>query len=120
MIPEELQNDYATLVEKVHWPVFREKLASDYGIVARSEEDKAALLELAGILQVAKAEESTKSASYASPYTAVVDELKGVMNKEAGSSFDTSLDRLVTKAASDLCQDSQIAEAAAHWAQLTV
>lgn len=118
MIPQELQSDYLTLVERVHWPVFREKLASEYGIVARNEEDKAALLELAGMLQVAQAEEAVKSASYASPYTSVVDELKGVMNKQAGNSFDTSLDRLVIKAAADLCGDGEIANAAANWAQV--
>ena len=67
MIPQELQPHYNMLVEQVHAPLFFEKLASDYGIVARTQEERAELLELAGILQVERAKEQVKQASAGSP-----------------------------------------------------
>lgn len=121
MIPENMQSEYATLVENIHWPVFAEKLASDYGVVARTEEDKLALLELAGVIQVAKAEEQVKQASAGSPYAAVVDELKTAMNHNgSAANYDTTLDRLVKQAAVQLSENPEIADAAAKWASFLV
>lgn len=115
MIPAEIQNDYATLVSNVHAPIFFEKLASEYGIVPQTEDDKTALLELAGILQVENAKHSVKQASAPGPFVGVVDELKGALNTSSATSHETSLDRLIKSAADQFLSDSNVAESAFNW-----
>lgn len=120
MIPSEVQNEYATLVSNVHAPIFFEKLASEYNIVPRNEEEQAALLELAGILQVEQAKHSVKQASAPSPFISAVDELKGALNQSNGTTHETSFDRLVKSAADQFLNDSEIADAAFTWGAFQV
>lgn len=42
---------YSTLLERVYVPTFLEKLASVYGVVPKSEQDIASLLETAGFIK---------------------------------------------------------------------
>lgn len=115
MIPNEVQNEYATLVRNVHAPIFFEKLASEYGIVPQSEDDQAALLELAGILQVENAKHQNVKQASDNVFTSVVDELKNTLNDAEGTGHETSFDRLVKTAAAQFLSDEAVAESAFRW-----
>jgi hypothetical protein len=57
------QEAFQKLVANVHGPVFFDKLARDYGIVAQTVEDQQAFLELASNIQAKKAAEEVKAAA---------------------------------------------------------
>jgi hypothetical protein len=119
--PEFPQAAYNQLIQQVYAPVFFTKLAQDYGFPPRSEAERQALLELAGVLQQAEVEEHTKSADvHGSPYVAALDELKGVLNQTMSRTVPTSQDRLIKQAAHDLAGDDNLASAALAWGAYVV
>ncbi len=113
---------FAYLVNAVHAPVFFEKLAQDYGIVAGSDEERMGLLEMAGILQNVRAQDRVKQASAGhSPIISALDELKQGLARSGGypgmQALPTSQDNLIKAAAHRMVADSPDLQAAAvAWA----
>lgn len=102
--PEFPQAAYQALVEKVYGPVFFEKLAHDYNIVAINDAQRASLLEAAGILRNAQQQGVIKSASNDDDvYAEAVDGLKNALN-----SVPQSHDRLVKQAAAHFSNDPEV------------
>jgi hypothetical protein len=113
VIPPELQPAYAALVEKAHAPVFFEKLAA-HGIVATTQQEQEALLELAGYLQNEKA----ASASRPGPYAAALAELKNTLGQNPAVS-EAHKSVMAKQAATHLAKDADLVEAAAAWGAYT-
>lgn len=110
------QNDfpheaYQILVHQVYKPVYLEKLA-EYGIVPRTPQEELSLLEVAGILRNAQADNIEKTASQ-SPINEGADALKRLFDKVGLDTVPTSKDRLVKEAAAIVCANPNILDAAA-------
>ena len=121
-LPAGVREGYDLLVGQVHAPLFFEKLANDYGIVANSDEERAALLEMAGVLQNAQAQDMAKEASAGhSPLVAALDELKGSLTDDgywdrSAPLAETSHDRMLKAAAAGLAASPELQDAALAWA----
>jgi hypothetical protein len=107
------QEAYDLLVERVHKPVFLEKLARAYGIVPEGPAEEQALLELAGVLRQHRDSEVVKQAAagQGSFIVDAVDSLKQGLNQLGYQPLPTSYDRLVKQAAQQLSFDPQVAGA---------
>jgi hypothetical protein len=110
--PQFPQDAYQTLAGRVHAPVFFQKLANDYGVVAQTAEDQFELLELANMLRGARQEDQSRS-SGTSFFKEAADNLRGALTEGGyGNVGPTSQDRLVKQAALEVIADPDIAGAA--------
>jgi hypothetical protein len=107
------QVEYDYLVERVHKPVFLEKLARDFGIVANGPAEEQALLELAGVLRSHRESETVKQAAAGNGSFLVdaCDSLKQGLAQLGYAPMPTSHDRLVKQAAAYLSNDPTVAQA---------
>ena len=102
------QAAHATLVREVFIPVFLEKLASDFNIVPQNDAEVSSLLEMAGRLGEAHAQESVKQASAQTNFLNVANQqLGGLM----GSPANNSLNEAVKKASYELASRPYIMDA---------
>lgn len=102
------QAAHATLVREVFIPVFLEKLASDFNIVPQNDAEVSSLLEMAGRLGEAHAQESVKQASAQTNFLNVANQqLGGLM----GSPANNSLNEAVKKASYELASRPDIMDA---------
>lgn len=110
------QEAYNLLVEQVHAPVFFQKLARDYNVVPRSQQEQLELLELAGLLQNAQNEQATKeAASGGGLITQAVDGLKTHLGRQGSFVAPTSQERLVKAAAAEAVQNPGLRQAALQY-----
>jgi len=107
------QAEYDYLVERVHKPVFLEKLARAYGIVANGPAEEQSLLELAGVLRQHRDSEEVKQAAAGEGSFIVdaTDSLKQGLNQLGYQPLPTSYDRLVKQAAYNLACDPTVTQA---------
>lgn len=112
------QDAYDLLVERVHAPVFFQKLARDHGINPQTAQERFELLELAGILQNQKAQGQVKAAAQGrSLITEATDGLKTALARDGYDlEAPTSRQRLVKEAAHSAAQQDDIAAAALDYA----
>ena len=94
---------YQTMVEKVHKPVFLQKLARDWGVVPRNEVEEQTLLEMAGTLRRVEDEESVKQANEGTSLISEAgDRLKTALARRGYPQQPTSHERMIQKAAADV------------------
>jgi hypothetical protein len=107
------QGSYDLLVQKIHKPVFLEKLARDYNVVAQTPQEEFQLLELAGMLRQAKETEAVKQASAGGNHflTDASDSLKSAMASLGYGRLPSTHDRQIKQAAAGAAQDPQIQNA---------
>jgi len=106
------------LSREIHDPCFFQKLASDWNIVPRSQEEQTQLLELAAILRGTR-EEQVKTASFQgnSFLTGALDSLKGALSDRGINAGPTADVQAIKQAAARASQHPVIAEAALRYAQ---
>lgn len=106
------------LSREIHDPCFFQKLANDWNIVSRSQEEQSQLLELAAILRGTR-EEQVKTASFQgnSFLVGALDSLKGALNDRGINAGLTADVQAIKQAASRASQHPVIAEAALQYAQ---
>jgi hypothetical protein len=106
------------LSREIHDPCFFQKLANDWNIVPRSQEEGSQLLELAAVLRgTREAQVKTASAPGNSFLSGALDSLKGALSDrgiDAGPTTDT---QAIKTAAANASQNPQIAGAALKYAQ---
>jgi hypothetical protein len=108
------QAAYEVLVNKVHRPVFLEKLAAEYNIIPQSPQDEFQLLELAGLLREARESQTVKTAAAGGGnnfLTEATDSLKGALSQLGYGQVPTFRDRLIKQAAAGLSQDPEVVRA---------
>lgn len=103
------QAAHATLVREVFIPVFLEKLASDFNIVPQNDAEVSSLLEMAGRLGEAHAQESVKQASAQTNFLNVANQqLGGLMGAPTANS---NLNDAIKKASYELASRPDIMDA---------
>ena len=107
------QQAYDKLVEEVYKPVFRQKLARDWGIVPQNDVEEQQLLEMAGTLRRAEEEEQTKQAAAgATLINNASDSLKTAAAQRGYPTQLSTLERMVQKTAADAVRNPDLAQAA--------
>lgn len=117
--PEFPQQAYQTLVGRVHAPVFFQKLAQDWGVAPKTEEDQHELLELASVLRSAKHQDTVQRAGADTSFIKdAADSLKGALTDSGfQNNVPTTQERLIKEAALEVIADPEIAEAALAYGQ---
>lgn len=109
---------FQTLVQRLHAPVFFEKLARDYGIVATTAEEQQVYLELAAAANAKKAHEAVKAASATGSLAQEV--LTGVRSALVRDGIlppqNAAQDRQIKEAAFIAAQDQELLAAAEAYA----
>lgn len=96
---------YQTILEKVYAPTYFTKLARQYRIVPRNDQERLQLLELAGLLRRAsdrEAEVQKTASANNSLINEAVDSLKRVMSSEYPELAEATSDKQRAKVAADL------------------
>ena len=97
------QQAFNTLFSQVHNPVFFAKLANDYGIAPRSENEARTLLEMAGKLRIAADNPNIKAAAAGTdPFSEASQALDNMLS--GNSSADVS----ILKLAADVSANASI------------
>jgi hypothetical protein len=107
-----------TLTRGIHDPCFFSKLASDWNIKARSDDEANQLLEIAVLLRGTQ-EESIKTASSRGNefLSGALDSLKGALGDRGYNPGLNSAEQGIKQAAYQASHDPQIAQAALAYAQ---
>jgi hypothetical protein len=106
------------LSREIHDPCFFNKLANDWNIVPRSQEEGTQLLELAAVLRgTHEAQVKTASAPGNTFLTGALDSLKGALSDRGIYAGPTTDVQTIKAAAANAAQNPQVAEAALKYAQ---
>lgn len=102
-----------TLAGKIHDPVFFDKLAADWNISPRNQQEQEQLLELALHLRNASDTEQVKTASEANPFlSGALDSLKVAMGAQGYQTGPTSDVMTIKNVAAQVAQDPAMQKAA--------
>jgi hypothetical protein len=106
------------LSREIHDPCFFQKLANDWNIVPRSQEEGSQLLELAAVLRgTREAQVKTAAAPSNTFLTGALDSLKGALGDRGIYAGPTTDVQTIKSAAAQAAQDPAVAQAALKYAQ---
>lgn len=105
------------LSREVHDPYFFHKLASDWNIVPRSQDERTQLLELAAILRGTHDEQVKTASTNNSFLSGALDSLKGALQDRGYNTGPTSDIQAIKSAAAQVAANPTIADAALKYAQ---
>lgn len=112
------ENSVNVLSARAHDPVFFQKLANDWNIRPRTQDEHETLLEMATMLREAKETDNVKTASAGNSFlSGALDNLKLALGNQGYNTTPTSEVVAIKQAAANAAQNQELQDAAIEYGQ---